>query len=102
MLSRNNMQNKLFQEMLSLADSITDLDFVIDKINILSEDICLNYVEKINLNSERGKLTAEYDIKVVKSILEILHSYIIKASALSSSLPELSKNILEQQRKFIL
>lgn len=78
-----------------LTDSLSKLDGLIEKIDVLSSDMCENYIEKINLKTERGRLTAEIDFNIVKVMMDILLDCISEASKISGKLPELSNNIYE-------
>lgn len=78
-----------------LTDLLSKLDGLIEKIDVLSSDICENYIEKINFNTEKGRLTAEIDFNIVKVMMDILLDCISEASEISDELPELSNNIYE-------
>ncbi len=86
--------NKMFAEkMLFLTDSISQLDSIIQKLDLLSEDFCYNYLEHIDFCSES-------EIKLIKTMAEVMRDYSGNAAQISAQLPDLSENILETIRSF--
>lgn len=90
---------ELIEKSVALTDSLTELDSIIEKIHIISSDVFENYIEKVNFKTEKGKLTAEYDFNIIKVMVDVIHSYIFRASQISRNLPELSDTILEEIRE---
>ncbi len=86
---------ELIKKSLVLADSVTELNNLIEKIFVLSSDVFENYIEKINFRTERGKLTAEIDFNIIKVMIDVIHSYIFNALEISRNLPQLSEDILQ-------
>ena len=87
---------ELVGKLITLTDSISELNATIEKIYVLSSDMFENYIEKINFKTERGKLTAEIDISIIKVMMDVIHTYIAQASEMSRGLPELSDGILTE------
>ena len=96
--NRVNAQ-ELIKKSVLLTDSLSELDAIIEKIYVLSSDVFENYIEKTNFKTERGKLTAEFDFNVIKVMVDVMQSYIVRASQISRNLPELSDDILEEIRE---
>ena len=90
---------ELIKKSLTLADSVTELNNLIEKIFVLSGDVFENYIEKIDFKTERGKQTAEIDFNIIKVMIDVMHSYIFNALEISRYLPELSEDILETLKK---
>lgn len=96
--NRTNSQ-ELIKKSLTLADSVAELNDLIEKIFVLSSDVFENYIEKINFKTERGKVTAEIDFNIIKVMIDVIHSYIVNALEISRNLPELSDDILQALKK---
>ena len=90
---------ELIKKSLTLADSVKELNNLIEKIFVLSGDVFENYIEKIDFKTERGKQTAEIDFNIIKVMIDVMHSYIFNALEISRYLPELSEDILETLKK---
>ena len=90
-----NTNENIFQKAITLTDSLAELKFLLERINILSDDVCGNYIEHINFKTERGKLTAEYDFEIIKVLTGVIHNYIVEASEISSNLPDICNEIVE-------
>ena len=90
---------ELIKKSLTLTDSVTELNNLIEKIFVLSGDVFENYIEKIDFKTERGKQTAEIDFNIIKVMIDVMHSYIFNALEISRYLPELSEDILETLKK---
>ncbi len=101
-MNKNKSDSReLIQKSRSLADSVADIDFILEKLYILSSDVFENYIEKINFKTERGRLNAEMDFNIIKVMMDVIHSYIVRASDISRNLPVLSDNILEELKEVI-
>lgn len=96
MLKSKSNSQELIKKSVTLTDSIAELDAIIEKIYVISSDVFENYIEKMNFKTEKGKLTAEYDFNIIKVMIDVMQSYIARASRISQNLPELSDNILEE------
>ena len=90
---------ELIKNSLSLADSVTEIDSILEKLYVLSSDVFENYIEKINFKTERGKLNAEMDFNIIKVMMDVIHTYIVEASEISRNLPALSDNILDELKE---
>lgn len=90
---------ELIQKSLTLADSVTEIDSILEKLYVLSSDVFENYIEKINFKTERGKLNAEMDFNIIKVMMDVIHTYIVEASEISRNLPALSDNILDEVKE---
>jgi len=101
-MNKNKLDSReLIQKSRSLADSVADVDSIFEKLYILSSDVFENYIEKINFKTERGRLNAEMDFNIIKVMMDVIHSYIVRASDISRNLPVLSDNILEELKEVI-
>ncbi len=90
---------ELIQKSLTLADSVTEIDSILEKLYVLSSDVFENYIEKINFRTERGRLNAEMDFNIIKVMMDVIHTYIVEASEISRNLPALSDNILDELKE---
>lgn len=90
---------ELIQKSLTLADSVTEIDSILEKLYVLSSDVFENYIEKINFKTEKGKLNAEMDFNIIKVMMDVIHTYIVEASEISRNLPALSDNILDEVKE---
>ena len=88
----NTQQNtkKIFVQM---ADCISELDMLLEKINVLTDDIFTNCLEKIDLKSERGRFCAEYDINLARIKASMVRCFVIPAVEKSNLLLALSDEI---------
>lgn len=99
-MNKNKLNSQeLIQKSLTLVDSVTEIDSILEKLYVLSSDVFENYIEKINLKTEKGRLTSEYDFNIIKVMVDVMHTYIVKAVDISSNLPALSDNILEELKE---
>lgn len=99
-MNKNKLDSReLIQKSLSLADSVTEIDSILEKLYVLSSDVFENYIEKINFKTERGRLNAEMDFNIIKVMMDVIHTYIVEATEISRSLPALSDNIIEELKE---
>ena len=82
-----------------MADSVTEIDSILEKLYVLSSDVFENYIERINFKTERGRLNAEMNFNIIKVMLDVSHTYIVEALEISKNLPALSDNILEELKE---
>lgn len=85
--------DEIVAKSIELTDLLSELDSLIEKIQILSNDVTDNYIEKINFKTVRSKLNAEYDFAIIKVMMEILGNYIIEAAEISKALPKMSNDV---------
>ena len=78
---------------LQIADYISELNSLLQKIAVLTDDISSNYLEKINLKSERGLYEAEYDINIIKLKTDMLIGYVFPATRILEKLVKYSGEI---------
>ena len=90
---------ELVEKSIELTDLLSELDGLIEKIDVLSNDVCDNHIEKINFKTERGKLNAEYDFNIIKVMMDVLCNYIAEVSEISRKVPKLSNDIYESLSK---
>ena len=91
-----NTNENILEKAITLTDSLAELNFLLERINLLSDDVCGNYIEHINFKTERGRLTAEYDFNIVKAMIGLVHNYIVEASKIAGNLPEISQEIFQE------
>lgn len=84
---------EIITKSIEMTDALTELTELMKKIQVLSVDMCDNYINKINFKSQRGKLTAEYDFDIIKVMMDVLCNYIDEVSEISKKLPNLSNDI---------
>ncbi len=90
-----NTNENILEKAITLTDSLAELKFLLERISILSDDVCGNYIEHIDFKTERGKLTAEYDFNIVKTMTGVIHNYISEASEAVRNMPDVSNEIVE-------
>ena len=86
---------EIIENLIDLTDSLSELNLLIERINILSDDLCGNHIEKIDFRTERGRVNAEIDFSIIKVMADVIHDHITEASEISENLPKLSTDILE-------
>lgn len=91
---QKNQLTDILQIALHLADNISDIKLMLEKINVLAEDISADCFEKINLKTERGRFTAEYDINILRLKCGMLLEYILPATEISNELVTSSNKIV--------
>ena len=85
--------DEIVRKSIELTDLLSEVDSLIEKIQILSNDVTDNYIEKINFKTERGKLNAEYDFDIIKVMMDVLCNYVAEVSEISRKVPKLSSDI---------
>ena len=80
---------------IKIADTISELTQILEKIGVLTEDISNDFFEKIDLKSERGRFCAEYDINVLRLKWGIMMEYVFPAINLSRKLVSYSSEIIK-------
>jgi len=99
-MNKNKFDSQeLIKKSVSLADSVTEIDSILEKLYVISSDVFENYIEKINLKTERGRLNAEIDFNIIKVMMDVIHTHIVEASEISRNLPALSDNILDELKE---
>ena len=99
-MNKNKLNSQeLIQKSLTLVDSVTEIDSILEKLYVLSSDVFENYIEKINFKTERGRLNAEMDFNIIKVMMDVIHTYIVEAVDISRNLPVLSDNILDELKE---
>lgn len=94
-----SIPDEIVEKSIELTDLLSELDGLIEKIDVLSNDVCDNHIEKINFKTERGKLNAEYDFNIIKVMMDVLCNYIAEVSESSRKVPKLSNDIYESLSK---
>ncbi len=94
-----SIPEEIVEKSIELTDLLSELDGLIEKIDVLSNDVCDNHIEKINFKTERGKLNAEYDFNIIKVMMDVLCNYIAEVSEISRKVPKLSNDIYESLSK---
>ena len=94
-----SIPDEIVEKSIELTDLLSELDGLIEKIDVLSNDVCDNHIEKINFKTERGKLNAEYDFNIIKVMMDVLCNYIAEVSEISRKVPKLSSDIYESLSK---
>lgn len=79
--------------MCKIADVACELNMLIEKVNVLTEDIYINFFYNSDLKSERGKHIAEYDYQVAAIKSDMIRGYMTDAVKKSNELLALSDNI---------
>lgn len=101
-MNKNKSDSReLIQKTLGLADSVAEIDSILEKLYVISSDVFENYIEKINFKTEKGRLTAEYDFNIIKVMTDVIHTYIVEALEISKNLPVLSDNILDELKEVL-
>lgn len=90
---------EIVEKSIELTDLLSEMDSLIEKIEVLSNDVCDNHIEKINFKTERGKINAEYDFNIIKVMMDVLCNYIAEVSEISRKMPKLSTDIYESLLK---
>ena len=86
---------EILKKSIELTDLLSELNGLIEKIHILSDDVSDNHIEKINFKSPLGKLAAELDFNIIKVMMDVLCNYIAEASKISKKVPKLSSDIYD-------
>lgn len=94
-----SIPEEIVEKSIELTDLLSELDGLIEKIDVLSNDVYDNHIEKINFKTERGKLNAEYDFNIIKVMMDVLCNYIAEVSEISRKVPKLSNDIYESLSK---
>lgn len=90
-----NTNENILEKAITLTDSLAELKFSLERIDILSDEVWCNYIERINFKTERGKLSVEYDFEIIKVMMGVIHNYIDEATEISRNLPDISNDIVE-------
>lgn len=90
-----NSKDKAKMTAIEIIDTLAELDFSLEKADVLSSEVLNDYLEKITFDTEKGRLTAKYDLNIAKVKEEVVCNYIAKSVESIEKLKELSENILK-------
>ena len=79
-----------------LTDNLAQLDNIIQKLDVLAKDLCYNYLEHFDVSAENTN--AKHELKLIKTMAEVIWDYSSEASKLSFNLPDVAETILENIR----
>ncbi len=71
-----------------LDDCVGNLDFLLEKVGLLTEDIYINYSKRMELSSECGRIEAENNFRIARIRSDILCNYMHE---IRKVMPELQK-----------
>ena len=92
----NNTNESIIKRAISLIDNLAQLDSMIQKLDMLSNDFCYNYLENFDVSLEN--INAEHELKLIKTMAEVMRDYSSEAAKISSNLPDAMENILANIR----
>lgn len=82
-----------------ITEYIEELNYVLEKIDMLVYDLSENYLERINFKTEKGRLTAEYDIKIARVKADVMRDYMQQTSIVQNELTKLAKANFEMVKE---
>ncbi len=90
------------QKAVLLTDNLAKLDGIIQKLDVLSDDFCYNYLEHFDVSTDN--INAKHEIKLIKTMAEVLRDYSFEAAKISAALlgtaESILKNIRENQKNY--
>lgn len=92
----NNINESIIKKAISLTDNLAQLDSIIQKLEVLSSDFCYNYLEHFDVSTENTN--AEHELKLIKTMAEVMRDYSSEAAKISFNLPDTMENILANIR----
>ena len=87
----------IIKKAILLTDKLAQLDSIIQKLDVLSSDFCYNYLEHFDVSAENNN--AKCEIKIIKTMAEVICDYSSEATKISLNLPDAMENILENIRE---
>ena len=92
----NNTNESIIKKAILLTDKLAQLDSIIQKLEVLSSDFCYNYLEHFDVSAENNN--AKHEIKLIKTMAEVICDYSSEAAKISFNLPDTMENILANIR----
>ncbi len=90
-----NTQKNFKSSLVQMTDYIAELVSLMEKVNVLTDDVFVNSLDKIDLKSERGRFCAEYDINIARIKLDMMISFEALAMEKLNLLLTLSDEMLQ-------
>jgi len=79
------------RQMCSMADYFSELVFLIEKINVLTEEIYITLHSKFDLESERGRYVAEHNLKIASIKSDMTRKFVCESARKVKELLDLSE-----------
>ncbi|MBR2883648.1 MAG: hypothetical protein IKB93_02540 [Clostridia bacterium] len=81
--------------LIGLVDNVSTLNFLLEKADFLAGEVSHDYLSTINFKTEKGRLAAEYDLKIANVKASVAWDYIIQAKELTENLLNASNAALD-------
>lgn len=75
---------------IQISDYISELEILIDNVNVLSEEMHTNLVNQINSKTSIEKLIIQQDLRVCVIKSGIIREFVLRASEIVNKLAELA------------
>lgn len=83
------------ESLFEITEYVSQLDFILNRIEVLSDDVMEQVCGRINLKTERGLTCARHELEIAKIKVDLLQSCVCEAVSEIKKLTELSENTYE-------
>ncbi len=83
------------ESLFEITENVSELNFILGRIEVLSDDVVEQVCGRINLKTERGLTCARHELEVAKIKADMLQSCVCEAVSEIKKLAELSENTYE-------
>lgn len=94
-----NISKSIEHMLIDMTDSINELGMLIEEVEVLAEDVLVNFFDNVNLKTERGRYIAQYDLNAAAVKGDIMYRQLMTAESEVRRLLEQSNNTLETVRE---
>ena len=82
-----------------LEDCVGNLDFLLEKVGLLTEDIYINYSKRMDLSSECGRVEAENIFRIAHIRSDILCNYMLEIRKMMPELQKIAHTLYETMKE---
>lgn len=90
-----NTKKELISMAMTMADHISELDSLLEKVDVLTDELLTDYIEKMDLRSEVGVFAAKYNFRAARIKGDMIRRFITPATELSEMLTQDSGELLQ-------
>ena len=94
-MNKKNNLKEASKMLVEITDSVSDINFLLEKADFPAGEVSLDYLSTINFKTEKGRLTAEYDLSIARVKASVAWDYILQAKELAKNLLYASNSALD-------
>ena len=100
-MSKKNNLKEASVMLIEIVDSISNLNFLLEKADFLAGEVLHDYLDTINFKTEKGRMSAEYELSIAKVKSSVAWDYIIQAKELAERVLNESNATLDFIKKHL-